>query len=81
MNQQLRQHATTVTIQGGGLGGRNQEFVLAAVRDIAGCHDVLVLSAGTDGTDGLTDAAGAMADGDTLRRAQEQGLDPAGVPR
>ncbi len=68
---------TTVTIQGDGLGGRNQEFVLAAVSDIAGCAEVVVLSAGTDGTDGTTDAAGAMADGHTLRRAQEQGLEPS----
>jgi hydroxypyruvate reductase len=62
---------TTVTIKGSGLGGRNQEFVLAAVIDIAGLPGVVVFSAGTDGTDGPTDAAGAIADGDTLRRAPE----------
>ncbi|MGA2275243.1 MAG: glycerate kinase [Bryobacteraceae bacterium] len=59
---------TTVTLRGDGLGGRNQEFVLAAALDIAGLDNVVVFSAGTDGTDGPTDAAGAIADGDTLRR-------------
>ena len=59
---------TTVTIRGDGLGGRNQEFALAAALDIAGLERVVVFSAGTDGTDGPTDAAGALADGDTLRR-------------
>jgi hydroxypyruvate reductase len=59
---------TTVTIRGGGLGGRNQEFALAAALDIAGLPDVLIFSAGTDGTDGPTDAAGAFADGATLAR-------------
>ena len=59
---------TTVTIHGEGLGGRNQEFVLAAALDIAGLERVVVFSAGTDGTDGPTDAAGAIADGATLAR-------------
>jgi hydroxypyruvate reductase len=59
---------TTVTLRGSGLGGRNQEFVLAAAIDIAGLKDVVVFSAGTDGTDGPTNAAGAVADGNTLRR-------------
>jgi hydroxypyruvate reductase len=59
---------TTVTLRGAGLGGRNQEFALAAAIDIAGLKDVVVFSAGTDGTDGPTDAAGAVADGHTLRR-------------
>jgi glycerate 2-kinase len=59
---------TTVTLRGSGVGGRNQEFALAAAIDIAGLKDVLVFSAGTDGTDGPTDAAGACADGDTLTR-------------
>jgi glycerate 2-kinase len=61
---------TTVTIRGKGLGGRNQEFALAAALDIAGLRDAVILSAGTDGTDGPTDAAGAMADGTTLARAE-----------
>jgi hydroxypyruvate reductase len=67
----------TVTIRGKGLGGRNQEFALAAALDIAGLPDVVILSAGTDGTDGPTDAAGAIADGTTLARAQALGLDAA----
>ena len=59
---------TTVTLKGDGLGGRNQEFVLAAALDIAGLPDTVVFSAGTDGSDGPTDAAGAIADGATLAR-------------
>ena len=66
---------TTVTLRGNGLGGRNQEFVLAAAIDLAGSDHVAVLSGGTDGTDGPTDAAGAIADGATLRRAERLGLD------
>jgi len=64
---------TTVTIRGKGLGGRNQEFVLAAAMDVAGMDSVVVLSGGTDGTDGPTDAAGAIADGRTVARAAEAG--------
>jgi hydroxypyruvate reductase len=59
---------TTVTLRGNGLGGRNQEFVLAAALEISGLPDTVVLSAGTDGTDGPTDAAGAIADGSTASR-------------
>jgi len=66
---------TTVTIQGKGLGGRNQEFALAAAINIAGLRDVVVLSAGTDGTDGPTDAAGAIVDGTTIERAEKMGMD------
>jgi hydroxypyruvate reductase len=66
---------TTVTIRGEGLGGRNQEFVLAAAIDLAGMENVLVLSAGTDGTDGPTDAAGAVADGETVDHGRRRGLD------
>jgi len=68
---------TTVTIRSHGLGGRNQEFALAAALDIAGLRDVAILSAGTDGTDGPTDAAGAIAYGTTLARAEKLGLDAA----
>jgi hydroxypyruvate reductase len=68
---------TTVTLRGEGLGGRNQEFVLAAAIDLAGVERVVVLSAGTDGTDGPTDAAGAIASGHTVSQAQAAGLDPA----
>lgn len=66
---------TTVTLHGTGLGGRNQEFALAAALDIAGTQRVVVLSAGTDGTDGPTDAAGAIADSETIHRSTTLGLD------
>jgi hydroxypyruvate reductase len=59
---------TTVTLRGDGLGGRAQEFALAAAIDIAGVDNVVVFCAGTDGTDGPTNAAGAVADGQTLGR-------------
>jgi len=62
---------TTVALKGGGLGGRNQEFALAAAMEIAGIPNLVVFSAGTDGTDGPTDAAGAIADGETLGRNPE----------
>jgi hydroxypyruvate reductase len=65
---------TTVTLRGSGKGGRNQEFVLAAALDIAGLPRTVILSAGTDGTDGPTDAAGAIADGETCARAAAAGL-------
>lgn len=68
---------TTVTIRGKGLGGRNQEFVLAAAIALDGLNDVAVLSGGTDGTDGPTDAAGAVADGATVGRARALGLEAA----
>jgi hydroxypyruvate reductase len=67
---------TTVQLDAGsGRGGRNQEFALACAERFAG-HDVSLLSAGTDGIDGPTDAAGAFADGTTWSRAQALGLDP-----
>jgi glycerate 2-kinase len=66
---------TTVTIRGKGKGGRNQEFVLAAAIALNGLENVIVLSGGTDGTDGPTDAAGAFADGTTIQRAIGQGMD------
>jgi len=67
---------TTVTLRGHGKGGRNQEFALAAAMDIDGLDGVVMLSGGTDGTDGPTDAAGAVADGTTINRAQALGLSP-----
>ena len=67
---------TTVTLRGGGRGGRNQEFVLAAALDIAGQEGILVCSVGTDGIDGTTDAAGALADGETVARSRSAGIDP-----
>lgn len=67
---------TTVTLRGKGLGGRNQEFCLAAALDIAGLPDRLViLSGGTDGNDGPTEAAGGIADPGTVRRGMTAGLD------
>ena len=67
---------TTVTIRGEGLGGRSQEFALAAAIDLAGVDKVAVLCGGTDGTDGPTDAAGGVIDGGTYERARAKGLDP-----
>ena len=67
---------TTVTVVGAGLGGRNQEFALAAVPDVAPFGRTTVLaSAGTDGIDGPTDAAGALVDPTTRERARRIGLD------
>jgi hydroxypyruvate reductase len=66
---------TTVTIRGGGEGGRCQEFALALVGELAAMRSVAVLAAGTDGSDGPTDAAGAVVDPTTLERARGLGLD------
>ena len=62
-------------VTGNGLGGRNSAFVLSCVEKIAG-RKITVLSAGTDGMDGNSPAAGAVADGETLARAHALGLDP-----
>lgn len=67
-------------VTGNGVGGRNQAFVLGCVPVLAG-RNIAVLSAGTDGIDGLSPAAGAVADGTTLARAAELGLDPADYAR
>lgn len=67
---------TTVTLRGGGTGGRNQEVALAAAAEIAGLRDTLVFSLGTDGVDGPTDVAGAIVDGGTTARIRAAGLDP-----
>lgn len=67
---------TTVTLRGDGKGGRNQEMALAAAIAIAGMDDVIIACLATDGTDGPTDASGALADGMTLARARNLGLDP-----
>ena len=67
---------TTVTVRGEGIGGRCQEFALAAALELEGRDGSVVLAAGTDGSDGPTDAAGAVADGDSAARARHQGLDP-----
>ena len=67
---------TTVKVVGDGLGGRNQEFALALVEGASRIPGALFLSAGTDGTDGPTDAAGAVVDSETLERAISMGMDP-----
>ena len=67
---------TTVTVRGTGKGGRNQELALAFALEIEGWQGVSLLSAGTDGGDGPTDAAGAMVDGAMASRAREVGIDP-----
>src|SRR5512143_1181782 len=67
---------TTVTVKGTGKGGRNQELALAFAIEIAGIPGISMLSAGTDGTDGPTDAAGAVVDGTTATKAQERGMEP-----
>lgn len=67
---------TTVTLRGGGAGGRNQELALAAAVDLGGLADVALVALATDGGDGPTDAAGAVATGATLERARCAGLDP-----
>lgn len=66
---------TTVTVRGKGMGGRNQEFALAAALQMGDAGKIVLLSAGTDGTDGPTDAAGAFADTTTLQRAARFELD------
>ncbi|MGC9345465.1 MAG: glycerate kinase type-2 family protein [Candidatus Bathyarchaeales archaeon] len=69
---------TTVTVTGKGLGGRNQEIALAAALKLSSMDGVVVASLSTDGVDGPTDAAGAIADGKTLTRATKIGLNPEG---
>jgi glycerate 2-kinase len=70
---------TTVTVTGKGTGGRAQEFAAAAALEIAGLAKVWVVAIGTDGTDGPTDAAGAVVDGDTVARAQRLSVDLKGA--
>ena len=70
---------TVVHLHGNGLGGRNQELALAAAAGIQGLSNVCVISVGSDGTDGPTDAAGGYADGDTVRALAEQGMTVADV--
>lgn len=66
---------TTCTVRGSGLGGRNQEFVLAAALALGEVPGVTIFSAGTDGLDGPTDAAGAIATAETVERAATLGMD------
>lgn len=67
---------TTVTLRGKGKGGRNQELALAAALAGRGVSGWSILAAGTDGTDGPTDAAGAFADGETCKKALQLDLNP-----
>jgi glycerate 2-kinase len=67
---------TTVKIKGNGLGGRNQEFALEAAFELKNEDQMVLLSAGTDGTDGPTDAAGAIVDSQTIKKALATGLNP-----
>src|SRR5205823_3161911 len=59
---------TVVTVKGSGRGGRSQELACAAALALADAQDVALLAAGTDGTDGPTDAAGGLIDGQTYKR-------------
>ncbi|MEW6186250.1 MAG: glycerate kinase [Thermodesulfobacteriota bacterium] len=68
----------TVTVTGKGVGGRNMELALAMAKEIRGLPQVLFLSIGTDGTDGPTDAAGAVVTGSTYDRALKKGFSPEG---
>jgi glycerate 2-kinase len=67
---------TTVTVRGRGKGGRNQELALAFALEISGLPGITLLSAGTDGTDGPTDAAGAVVDAYTVQKARRCGIHP-----
>ncbi len=67
---------TTVTVNGRGKGGRNMELALSFAREVADRPGIVLLSAGTDGTDGPTDAAGAIVDGQTTVKARARGIDP-----
>jgi glycerate 2-kinase len=67
---------TTVTVRGDGKGGRNQEMALMAAISLEGIEDVNVVCLATDGTDGPTDASGALVDGTTVERGRALGLDP-----
>jgi hydroxypyruvate reductase len=67
---------TTVTLRGNGMGGRNQELALAAVKELAEVPGSLLVSLATDGEDGPTDAAGATVSAETLGKGMQVGLDP-----
>jgi len=67
---------TTVTVTGGGRGGRNQELALAAALEIAGVEGICIAAFASDGSDGVTDAAGAIVDRSTAERIERAGIDP-----
>jgi len=88
MAEQLRKYAgcgrkiallaggeTVVHLKGSGLGGRNQELALAAAEVLDGISNAALISVGSDGTDGPTDAAGGYADSDTVRQLKDKGMD------
>lgn len=66
---------TVVNVKGDGKGGRNQELVLSAASGISDLENVVVISVGTDGSDGSTDAAGGMVDCTTCKRIQKEEID------
>lgn len=66
---------TVVHVKGEGLGGRNQELVLSAAKGIVNYEDIVIVSVGTDGTDGPTDAAGGIVDGMTVKKLIEKNID------
>ena len=68
---------TTVTVHGKGIGGRNMELALSFAMEMEGIGGITLLSAGTDGTDGPTDAAGAIVNGETVANARAMGINPA----
>lgn len=72
---------TVVHLTGEGKGGRNQELALAACEGLDGLHNAAIISIGSDGTDGPTDAAGGYSDGDTMGALKTAGLDLCGVLR
>lgn len=72
---------TVVHVQGRGLGGRNQELALAAAEKLSGFENLALISVGSDGTDGPTDAAGGFVDGNTVKKLEKAGVDYAGSLR
>jgi len=70
---------TTVTVRGSGRGGRNQELALAAAMELEGAGNAVVLAAGTDGIDGLSENAGAVVDSNTISRLRQKALDPHAI--
>ena len=67
---------TTVKVKGSGNGGRSQELALAAAEKLSGSENIVILSAGSDGTDGPTDAAGGIVDGLTWEKISAAGREP-----
>ena len=72
---------TIVHVSGDGVGGRNQELALAAAEGLRGLDNAAIISVGSDGTDGPTDAAGGYADGHTFEALEKQGINPGEVLR